>query len=79
MNLEMMSKRQFNPNTTNTGIQSHFLENVSNKLLVNYKANFQLDNNMDKGFEIEEDEELSFGLEDEEPIEVENTGQISKV
>lgn len=28
---------------------------------------------MDKDFEIEEDEELSFRLEDEEPIEVENT------
>ena len=28
---------------------------------------------MDKDFEIEEDEKLSFGLEDEEPIEVENT------
>lgn len=29
---------------------------------------------MDKDFEIEEDEELSFGLEDEEPIEVETPG-----
>ena len=28
---------------------------------------------MDKDFEIEEDEELSFGLEDEEPIEVGDT------
>jgi hypothetical protein len=28
---------------------------------------------MDKDFEIEEDEELSFGLEDEESIEVEET------
>jgi hypothetical protein len=28
---------------------------------------------MDKDFEIEEDEELSFGLEDEEPIEVADT------
>ena len=32
---------------------------------------------MDKDFEPEEDEELSFGLDDEELIEVEDNGQTS--
>lgn len=62
------------PNTTSIRTQSHFLENISNNLLVNYKANFhKIVAHMDDEFEPEEDQELSFGWEDEEPIEVQDT------
>ncbi len=51
-----------------------FSGECTNKLLVNYKANFHyIVAHMDKEFEPEEDQELSFGWDDEEPIEVQDT------
>lgn len=53
----------------------HLLGNLSTKLPATYNAGWLAVRlaYMDENFEIEEHEELSFGLDDEEPNEVEGT------